>query len=171
SNNLVMVFLSIEVISITSYVLAGYAFNRHGSEGSLKYFLFGSVASAAMLYGFSLLFGLTGTLDFTSEAFMDALIAHTSPLLFIAALLSLAGFLFKMAAVPMQSWAPDVYQAAPIPIIAFFSVAPKVAALWILARFTIALHAFGQTGFDWQAVIAGIALLTILAGNLAALWQ
>ncbi len=171
SNNLVMVFVSLELVSITSYVLAGYAFDRHGSEGSFKYFLFGSVASAAMLYGFSLIFGITGTLDFTSPSFISAIIEHSTPLLFIAALFALAGFLFKMAAVPMQSWAPDVYQAAPIPVIAYFSVAPKVAALWILARFTVALHGYGQSGYDWQSVVAGIAVLTILAGNLSALWQ
>lgn len=171
SNNLVMVFLSLEVISITSYILAGYAFNKTGSEGSFKYFLFGSVATAVMLYGFSLLFGITGTVNFTDKAFVEGLITQSSPLAFIAALMALAGFLFKMAAVPMHSWAPDVYQAAPIPVMAFFSVAPKIAALWILAKFTLAMHAFGDGGYDWQSVIAVVSLLTILVGNLSALWQ
>jgi NADH-quinone oxidoreductase subunit N len=171
STNLVMVFLSLELISISSYVLAGYSFDKAGSEGSLKYFLFGSIAAAVMLYGFSLLYGFTGTFDFTSNLFFDKLADEASPLLLIAGFMGLSGFLFKMAAVPMQPWAPDVYEAAPIPVIAFLSVAPKLAALGILTKFVLAMHLFGQGKFDWQLIIAAISILTILVGNLAALWQ
>lgn len=171
STNLVMVFLSLEVISISSYILAGYSFNRSGSEGSLKYFFFGSIASAIMLYGFSLLYGFTGTLDFTSALFFDQLVNEQSPLLLIAGFMGLCGFLFKMAAVPMQPWAPDVYEAAPIPVIAYLSVGPKLAAIGVLTKFLLAMHLFGQGQLDWQAVIAVIAMLTITVGNLSALWQ
>ncbi len=171
SNNLIMIFLSLELISISSYVLAGYLFNRTGSEGALKYFLFGAIASAIMLYGFTILYGFTGTLDYTSREFFDRLVTEPSPLLLTAGLMGLAGFLFKMAAVPMQPWAPDVYEAAPMPVIAYLSVAPKLAALGILAKFTLALHFFGQGQFDWQLIISIVAMLTISVGNLAALWQ
>lgn len=171
TTNLLMAFVSMELISISGYVLAGYAFNKAGSEGSLKYFLFGSAASAVMLYGFSFLYGMTGTLDFSSEQFFSAMTGDRSAILLIAGMMGLSGFLFKIAAAPMHPWAPDVYQAAPMPVIAFFSVAPKLAGLGILTKFLLALHAFGQTAHDWQAIIIVIALLTLTFGNLSALWQ
>ena len=166
-----MAFLSLELISISSYILAGYSFNKRGSEGSLKYFLFGSIASAIMLYGFSILYGITGTLDFSSSRFFQGLSDHSSPLLLIGGLMGLCGFLFKMAAAPMHPWAPDVYEAAPIPVIAYLSVAPKVAAIGILTKFLLALDLSGQAGYDWQIVISAIAILTITFGNFSALWQ
>ena len=171
STSFVMVFLSLELISISSYVLAGYTFDKRGSEASLKYFLFGSVASAIMLYGFTILYGMTGTLDFTSPDFFNALIEHPSRMLLIAGMMSLAGFLFKMAAAPMHPWAPDVYEAAPMPVIAFLSVAPKLAALGILTKFLLALHLFGQGVYDWQAIIAVVSIVTITFGNFSAIWQ
>ena len=171
SDHLIMVFLSLELISISSYVLAGYAFDKASSEGGLKYFLFGSVASAIMLYGFSLLYGFTGTLDFTAEEFFKNLVDEGSPMLLIAGLMGMAGFLFKMAAVPMQPWAPDVYEAAPMPVIAYLSVAPKLAAIGVLSKFLLAMHLFGQGKFDWQSIISVIAILTITVGNFSALWQ
>jgi NADH-quinone oxidoreductase subunit N len=171
SNNFGMVFLSLELISISSYILAGYAFNKRASEGSLKYFLFGSVASAIMLYGFSILYGLSGTLNFSSAEFSTQLIEHSSPLLLMAGIMALGGFLFKIAAVPMHPWAPDVYEAAPVPVIAFLSVAPKLAGLGALTKFILAVHVYGQSDFDWQTVIALIAILTITVGNFSALTQ
>ncbi|MEX1239307.1 MAG: proton-conducting transporter membrane subunit, partial [Cyclobacteriaceae bacterium] len=109
TTHFLMAFLSLELISISSYILAGYTFNKPGSEGSLKYFLFGSIASAVMLYGFSILYGITGTLDFSTSVFFTGLIDNPSPLLLISGLLGISGFLFKMAAAPMHPWAPDVY--------------------------------------------------------------
>ncbi len=171
STNMVMIFLSVELISISSYVLAGYTFQQRGAEGSLKYFLFGAAASAIMLYGFSLLYGLTGTADVAAPAFADHILRHQTPLLLTAGLLALSGFLFKMAAVPMHGWAPDIYEAAPMPVIAFFSVVPKLAGLGVLARFVIAINAFGQSSIDWRYIIGLIAIVTISAGNVAALRQ
>jgi NADH-quinone oxidoreductase subunit N len=171
SNHFAMIFLSLELISIGSYVLAGYSFNRKGSEGSLKYFLFGSVASAVMLYGFTFLYGLTGTLDFTAAEFSAQLIDKSPGLVVAAGLMVLCGFLFKIASVPMHPWAPDVYEAAPVPVIAFLSVAPKLAGLGVLVKFVLAIHLFGQSGFDWQFTIALISILTITVGNFSALSQ
>lgn len=171
STNMVMIFLSVELISISSYVLAGYTFQQRGAEGSLKYFLFGAAASAIMLYGFSLLYGLTGTADVAAPAFADHILRHQTPLLLTAGLLAMSGFLFKMAAIPMHGWAPDIYEAAPMPVIAFFSVVPKLAGLGVLTRFVIAVNAFGQSSIDWRYIVGLIAIVTISAGNVAALRQ
>jgi len=171
TTNFIMVFISLELLSISSYILAGFSLTKKGAEGSLKYFLFGSVASAVMLYGFSILFGITGTLDFSAADFADRLLNNHSPLILVAGLISMAGFLYKIAAVPMHPWAPDVYEAAPIPVVAFLSVVPKLAGVAILARFTLALHLFGQSDFNWQVILSVIAILSILVGNLSALWQ
>lgn len=171
STHFLMIFLSLELISISSYVLAGYSFTKIGSEGSLKYFLFGSVASSVMLYGFSILYGITGSLDFSSPIFVEQLIDKNSGLALIAAFMVAAGFLYKIAAAPMHLWAPDVYQAAPVPVIAFLSVAPKLAGLGAMVKFILAINLFGQSEFDWQIIISVIAILTITVGNFSALRQ
>jgi NADH-quinone oxidoreductase subunit N len=171
STNFLVVFLSLELISLSSYVLAGYAFNKPGSEASLKYFLFGSVASAVMLYGFSILYGVTGTLDFSSRQFFDLLLAQNSSLALTAALMVLAGFLYKIAAAPMHPWAPDVYEASPMPVIAFLSVAPKLAGLGVLVKFVLSVNLLGQSVYNWQAIICAVVLLSITIGNFSALKQ
>jgi NADH-quinone oxidoreductase subunit N len=171
STNLVMVFLSLELISISSYVLTGFTFRKESSEGSLKYFLFGSVASAIMLYGFSLLYGITGTLDFSSEQFLKGITDNSSDLLLLSGTFSLAGFLFKIAATPFHLWAPDVYEASPMPVVAFFSVVPKLAGLGILTKFAVSLSAFGSSHFSWQFILSLVAILSICVGNFAALKQ
>lgn len=171
SNNLLFLFLSLELISIASYALTAFTFSKTGSEGSLKYFIFGSVASAIMLYGFSLLYGLTGSLAFTGEAFALALAQPVSVMLIIAALFSLAGFLYKIAAVPMHPWAPDVYEAASMPVIAFFSVVPKLAGVGILAKFLLALQLATGPAVDWQFFFALVGCATLAVGNFSALGQ
>jgi NADH-quinone oxidoreductase subunit N len=124
-----------------------------------------------MIYGMSLLYSLSGTLDFSSETFLKNLLENTTPLLLVGGILTLAGFLFKISAVPFHLWAPDVYEAAPTPIVAFFAVVPKLAGLAILTRFTLAINLYGQSGFNWQLIIAVIAAMSILVGNLSALAQ
>ena len=171
SHHLLMIFLSIELISISSYVLAGINDNRPASEGSLKYFLFGAVASSLMLYGFSLLYGLTGSLDFSSEIFARHVIESLSPLMMVAGILALSGFLFKISAAPMHLWAPDVYESAPFPVIAFLSVAPKIAGLGVLAKFILAMNVYGQSAIDWQAILCVLAMVTLAIGNFGALAQ
>jgi NADH-quinone oxidoreductase subunit N len=171
SSNLLLIFVSLEIVSICSYVLAAYAFNREGSEGSLKYFLYGSVASAVMLYGFSILYGLTGSLDFTSVEFARMLIEHDGKILLLSGGMALSGFLFKIASAPFHSWAPDVYQAAPVPVIAFLSTVPKLAGIGALTRFLLAMNVYGQSTNDWQVIICFIAILSITVGNFGALAQ
>jgi NADH-quinone oxidoreductase subunit N len=171
SMNLIMVFLSLEMISINSYILTGFAFNRKGAEGSFKYFLFGAVGSATMLYGFSLLYGITGTLEYASAPFIGRLLEHQNLLFLVGGIMSLAGMFYKIAAVPLHPWAPDIYEAAPMPVVAFFSVVPKLAGIGILTRFVLALNVFGQSQFDWQLIICIIAIASLTVGNFAALWQ
>ena len=163
--NLLAIYLSIELISISSYLLTGLVADRKAAEGGLKYLLFGAVSSAIMLYGMSLLYGLTGTLDITSDAFSGALVQGDTVAL-VSGLLTLAGILFKLSAVPFHIWTPDAYEAAPVPVAAFFSIAPKAAALLALMRL---LSAWPSAGM--QTPLAVVALAGILLGNLSALRQ
>lgn len=172
STNVVMIFLSLELLSISSYLLTAFLFTRQGTEGALKYFLFGATASAAMLYGFSWLYGMSGSLDITSLSFISLFTNNiSSDLVLIAGSLVLAGFLYKLAAAPMHPWSPDVYEAAPIPVVAFFSVVPKLAGLAVLIRFVQSVYAQGNAVHDWQFLLAAVVLLSITFGNFSALWQ
>ena len=168
SSNLLMVFLSIEMISISSYLLAGFAFTKQATEGSLKYFIFGSVASAVMLYGLSILYGLSGSLAFNASQFVAA--PGNETLVLVAVVLMCAGLLFKISAVPMHIWAPDVYDAAPMPVVAFFSVVPKLAGMGILAKLFLLLSG-STSGYDGQLVLSVVAMVTLAVGNFSALWQ
>ncbi|MEQ8926322.1 MAG: NADH-quinone oxidoreductase subunit N [Fulvivirga sp.] len=171
SSNLLMVYFCIETISISSYILAYFSFDKKGTEAALKYLLFGATSAAVMLYGLSLLFAITGTLDFTSQQFVDTLLATKALPLIIISILVLAGILFKIAAVPFHIWSPDVYTAAPTPIVALFSVVPKIAGIAILIKIVLALNLFGQSAINWPVMISTIALATITVGNFSALWQ
>ena len=171
STNLLMVFISLELISISSYVLTAFSFSPAGAEGGQKYFLFGSVASAVMLYGFTFLYGMSGTLDFTSAQFARMIVESQSILFAVAGSMALAGFLYKMAAAPLHPWAPDVYEAAPMPVVAFFSVVPKLAGTGIFVKFVLALNLFGQSTLGWQYIVCVVAMLSLGVGNFSALWQ
>lgn len=173
SVNLLSIYLSIELISISSYILTAFCFDRKSAEGSLKYLLFGALSSAAMLYGMSWLYGLTGTLNIFAPQFAEHL-AEVSPLaLSFILLLTLSGLLFKLAIAPFHLWVADIYEAAPSPIAAFFSVAPKAAVLLLLWRFTasFAPDILADAQLSWASLLALLALSSILIGNLAALWQ
>ncbi|MBN8577291.1 MAG: NADH-quinone oxidoreductase subunit N [Cytophagales bacterium] len=171
SMHFVAVLVSLELVSIGSYILAGFAFNKASSEGSLKYFLMGSVATACLIYGASLLYGITGTFDFSSQQLADALLQSQTGFMLIAAFLILAAILFKLTAFPFHLWAPDVYQSAPTPVVAFISVVPKLAGLVVFIKLVLAFNLFGQAPINWKSVISALALLSILVGNLSALAQ
>ncbi|MBD0260085.1 MAG: NADH-quinone oxidoreductase subunit N, partial [Cytophagales bacterium] len=175
STNLLMLYLSLELVSLASYVLTAYNGDRPAAEGGMKYLLFGAMSSAVMLYGMSWLYGFTGSLDFTDPAFYAHLGQVSALPLLVAVFLTLGGLLFKVAAVPFHVWAPDAYQAAPLPVAAFFSVAPKAAGLGVLVRVVGSLH---PNGFGNLSGLAGlpvglclVVLLTLTVGNFAALWQ
>lgn len=174
SVNFIMVFVSLELISLGSYVLVGYAFSREGAEGSFKYFVFGSVASAIMLYGFSMLYGISGSLSFDalSQIGNGTTAIPDGPLLYIASLMGAAGFLYKIAAVPMHPWSPDVYQASPMPVVAYFSVVPKLAGIVVLLRFIAAIPGSADAAFiKWQDLLSIVAILSLTVGNFSALRQ
>jgi proton-translocating NADH-quinone oxidoreductase chain N len=171
ATNLVMIYLSIEFLSITSYVLTGYLRDDpRSTEAAIKYFIYGAAASAVMLYGFSLLYGATGTTDLAGIATALATGSATVRwLVFPATLMTLAGLGFKIALVPFHQWSPDAYEGAPTPVTAFLSVGPKAAGFAVLTRFLLtALPAFQV---DWIGALAGVAIITMSLGNLVALWQ
>lgn len=178
SVNLLSIYLSIELVSICSYLLTALSADRKASEGGIKYLLFGAVSSAIMLYGMSLLYGMTGTLDLTADAFGAELARQDAAVAAVAVLLTGAGLLFKLAGVPFHVWTPDAYEAAPVPVAAFFSVAPKAAAVLVLMRISTALPVEtldaapgGATSAVLQTPLAVLALAGILIGNLSALRQ
>jgi len=168
--NLLMVYLAFEFLSITSYILVGYLReDSKSNEAAIKYFLYGATASALMLYGMSLLYGVTGTLDLAQVA--DALVHSQAGgwLAFPAIVLLLAGFGFKIALVPFHQWSPDTYEGAPTPVTAFLSVGPKSAGFAVLMR--VFLTALPYFQVEWVAVLAGISMITMTLGNLVALRQ
>jgi NADH-quinone oxidoreductase subunit N len=168
-NNLVSIYVALELMALSSYVLAGYFKGEvKSTEAALKYFVLGALSSGVLLYGLSLVYGVAGRLGLPELA---KLLATTpkSNLLLVGILLLLAGLLFKIAAVPFHVWVPDVYEGAPTPITAFFSVGPKLAAYAILARiFYVAFPAFHA---DWGLIVALVAAATMVVGNVAALLQ
>jgi len=174
AGELITLFIAIELVSLASYVLAGYLrTDSRSSEAALKYFLFGAAASALMLYGLSLLYGIAGTTRLYapdgSPLLVAALAREPMAIQPLAVILVIAGFAFKMAVVPFHWWSPDVYEGAPTPVTAFLSVGPKAAA------FALFLRLFAQGHNDlypqWPYVMAVLAALTMFVGNWGAIWQ
>lgn len=170
AKNLLMVYISIELISISSYLLTSFRFDKNSAEAGLKYILYGAVASGIMLYGMSLLYGFTGTLTFSPEFSSGLAQIHWLPLS-VAILMTCSGFFFKISAVPFHIWAPDVYHSAPLPTVAFFSVGPKLAGLIVLIRLSGLFYNLEIPNFNWPFILSVIAGLTMLIGNFSALWQ
>jgi NADH-quinone oxidoreductase subunit N len=165
ANDLLLVFLGLELLSLPLYILAGFLRDARSSESSLKYFVLGAFSSAIFLYGMALVYGAVGSTNLEEIARS----AGPSPLLRAGIALLVVGFGFKAAAVPFHQWAPDVYQGAPTPATAFFMCAPKVAAFAGLVRVFIASPA--TLSADWRFVFALLAAATMTVGNLVALTQ
>jgi NADH-quinone oxidoreductase subunit N len=170
SNDLIMVFIGLEISSISSYVLAGYLRDdKRANESALKYFLLGSFATGFFLYGVALIYGVTGSVNLT-QVRESILRGGADPVfLGVAAALMFVGLAFKVSAAPFQIWAPDVYQGAPTPVSAFLSAGPKAAAFAVFLR--IFLTAFEPIGSRWEPMVWGVALASMCVGNFAALWQ
>jgi NADH-quinone oxidoreductase subunit N len=167
--NLIAVWIGLELMSLSSYILAGYFKNeKKSTEAAMKYFVLGAVSSAILLYGLSLIYGVCGSLNLLDISAAMSTIITNDALMFGIMLLG-AGLCFKIAAVPFHVWTPDVYEGAPTPIAAFLSTGSKAAAFAIFARiFYVGLHDF-QLG--WSNVLATIAALSMILGNLAAITQ
>ena len=183
SVDLIMVYLSIEVVSIVSFILAGYLRAQvRSNEAALKYVIYGAFSSGLMLYGLSLLYGLTGTTKlFELSGSISSLGPGSNLTLTVATILIMAGFGYKVAMVPFHFWTPDVYEGAPTPVTAYLSVAPKAAGFALLIRFFNTLFGTGQPlnspvwqameGVPWQDVIMVLAAVTMTVGNLVAIQQ
>jgi NADH-quinone oxidoreductase subunit N len=170
ANELIMIFIGLEISSIASYILAGYLRDdARNNESALKYFLLGSFATAFLLYGVAWIYGATGVTNLV--LIRRALLIGSEPaaLAGTAAALIFVGLAFKISAVPFQSWAPDVYQGAPAPVSAFLSVGPKAAAFAVLLR--VFMTAFGPIASSWMPLVWGVALATMTVGNFAAILQ
>ncbi|MDX5419555.1 MAG: NADH-quinone oxidoreductase subunit N [Hymenobacteraceae bacterium] len=174
SVNLLMVFLAIEVVSIASYILTiTLKEEKRAVEAGLKYVLYGTLSAGVMLYGMSFFYGLTGSLDYTLVSFWQSLLEANPLMVTVAAILVFAGFLFKISAAPFHFWAPDVYQGAPMPVVALFSTGPKMAGILVILRFVAAFAdpSIAASFADIQLFLGVAALATLAVGNLTALWQ
>lgn len=170
STELIMIFIGLEISSLSTYVLAG--FKRHdafSNESAMKYFLLGSFATAFFLYGIAFVYGLTGTTNLVDlSAHFASSTEWTSPAR-VALLLMFIGLAFKVSTVPFQVWTPDVYQGAPAPVTAFLSTGPKAAAFAVLLRIFLGISGSAGSVAFWLIWVS--ALLTMCLGNLAALVQ
>jgi NADH-quinone oxidoreductase subunit N len=169
ARDLVTLFVALETISIPTYVLAG--FRKHdtrSNEAAIKYYLIGVLSSAVMLYGFSLIFGISGS-TLLSDIARSVALDDAPPLLAVAIFLSLVGFAFKVSAVPFHFWAPDTYEGAPTPVTAFLSVASKAGGF--VAMLNIVFFGFATNTEAWWPVIWFLAAASMTLGNLAALRQ
>jgi NADH-quinone oxidoreductase subunit N len=171
ANDLIIVFLALEILSIPLYVLAAFDRRRLASqEAGIKYFVLGAFSSAVFLYGIALVYGATGTTSLTGIArFLSNNTLLDDGVLLIGFALLLVGLGFKVAAVPFHMWTPDVYQGAPTPVTAFMSSATKVAGFAALLRvFAVAFPLFRN---DWRPAVGGLAILSLLVGSVVAIVQ
>jgi NADH-quinone oxidoreductase subunit N len=171
ANDLISLYLALELQSLSLYVVASFRRdNVLSTEAGLKYFVLGALSSGMLLYGASLVYGFAGTTSFPALAAIVADQAGDPPLGLIFGLVFVAaGLAFKVAAAPFHMWTPDVYQGAPTPVTAFFSVAPKIAAVALLVR--VMIEPFGSIVGQWQQIIVAISILSMLLGSFAAINQ
>ncbi|MFN6944303.1 MAG: NADH-quinone oxidoreductase subunit N [Cytophagaceae bacterium] len=168
SANLLMLYISLELVSISSYVLVSILLDLKGSEAGVKYFIYGVFASALMLYGISLIYGFSGSMYFSEEMF-SSLASANGWLGYTALGLFLCGLFFKVSIFPFHIWVPDVYEGAPLPVTAWLSIAPKVAGIIVLGIvFSFVVPAYQV---EWKTTLAILAMITMAVGNFAALRQ
>jgi NADH-quinone oxidoreductase subunit N len=176
TTDLISIYISLELTSISLYVLVGFLKDRRSTEASLKYLLLGAVASAVLLYGMALVFGYTGQTQLgaiaSSIGSLSRETALASPALLMGIVMMIGGFGFKIAAVPFQMWVPDVYEGAPTPVTAYLSVASKAAGFAMILR--VFFTAFGMPewlAMNWGAVFAALAVAGMIIGNVTAIPQ
>lgn len=168
ATDLLLIFLALELVSITSFILVGFERrDLKSSEGAIKYFLFGAFSSAIFVYGISFIYGALGS---TSLIAMRPVMGEGPALMFVIGCLMLAvGFGFKVSMVPFHFWVPDAYEGAPIPVTAYLSIAPKAAALGVMVR--VFTHLIPHPQLELQTVFSVLAVLTMSVGNLTAMFQ
>ncbi len=171
SADFVMIFIAFELLSISSYILTGF-FRKdpRSSEAAIKYFLYGSLASAMMLYGMSLFYGATASTNLVQIAgSLQAIDASLSWVVYPALVLLIVGFGFKTVSVPFHQWSPDAYEGAPTPVTAFLAVGSIGAGFGILVR--VMVTALPDYQMNWSALIAGLSIMSMTLGNLVAISQ
>jgi len=171
ANDLIVLFLGLETLSIALYVMAGFHSRRDESqESAMKYFVLGAFSSAFLLYGIALIYGATGSTNIARiNAFLSDNLLESTGFLLAGFALMLVGLGFKVAAVPFHVWTPDVYQGAPTPVTAFMASASKAAAFAALIRvFTVGFDVYAV---DWTPIVWGLAVLTLLVGSVLAIVQ
>ena len=170
ASNLMSLYIGLELQSLAIYVMAAFARDDvRSSEAGLKYFVLGALASGLLLYGVSLAYGFSGTMDFGRLAQAFAEPGDAAVGLVVGVVFVVAGLAFKISAVPFHMWTPDVYEGAPTPVTAFMSTAPKVAAIALLLR--VLEVPFGHLGGQWQQLIVLVSIASMLWGSLAAIGQ
>jgi NADH-quinone oxidoreductase subunit N len=171
ANDLIVIFLGLEILSIALYVLTAFNYRRVASgEAALKYFILGGFSSAIFVYGIALTYGATGTTNLTQIAdFLSKNVVLSNGLLLAGLALLLAGFAFKIAAVPFHMWTPDVYQGAPTPVTGFMAAVAKAGAFAALLR--VLFSSFGVVSTDWRPILYGLAVLSLVLGAFVALRQ
>lgn len=170
SGDLILTFIGIEILSIATYILAGFKRNDvRSNESSLKYFLLGSFATAFLLYGIALIYGSTGSTNYLAIRELAKLQGGVQITTVIGMGLLLVGFGFKVALVPFHAWAPDVYEGAPSPVTAFMTVGPKAAGFAALVR--VLVQALPNLAHDWAAILWLLSILTMTLGNVVAILQ
>jgi len=171
--NLLSIYLSIEMVSLASYLLVAYrSENAFSTEAGLKYVLFGAAASAIMLYGISLLYGFTGSLDLFDGNFVQGLTQANGMAVSFALVLVLLGIGFKLSFIPMHFWVPDVYEGASTPVTAYLSTLPKIAGFALLINFlTPFIFSAKWVDFDFKLFLSVVGIATMIAGNFAAVLQ
>lgn len=169
AGDLIVLYLGLELMALSTYVLAGFIrHDKRSNEAAMKYFLLGAFASAMLLFGISIIYGITGTTDLRAIA---EHISKGSPsaYLTLSLIFLICAFSFKVAAAPFHMWAPDVYEGAPTSVTAFMSVGPKAAGFAAMGR--VFLVAFAPVQIDWVRILIPIAILTMAVGNILALSQ
>jgi len=171
--NLLSIYVAIEMVSIASYLMVAYRSDTPTTtEAGMKYVLFGAVSSAIMLYGISLLYGFSGTLDINGPTFIHNLTLANHVSVSLAIALVMVGIGFKLSFVPMHFWVPDVYQGTATPITAYLSTLPKIAAFGLFINFLTPFISYPNwSAFDFRLFLSVVGIITMIVGNLAAIWQ
>jgi NADH-quinone oxidoreductase subunit N len=170
ANNLISLYVGLELQSLSLYVLAAFMRDdTRATEAGLKYFVLGALASGMLLYGSSLVYGFTGTTSFDDLAALFKAGSHPSTGLVVGIVFIMAGLAFKVSAVPFHMWTPDVYEGAPTPVTAFFSVGPKLAAIALFIRLMVG--PFGGLVDQWQQIVVFISIASMMLGAFAAINQ
>ncbi len=181
ANDLILIYLSMEILSLSTYVLAGsLKTSIRNSEASLKYVIYGGVSSGIMIFGISLVYGMTGATNLSEINSILKITSISDFTFLISILMILAGIGFKISVVPFHFWTPDIYEGAPLPITAYLSVASKAAGFAVLTRFIKIIFLSGITNnehwvlfplIDWTNLLVLFSIITMTLGNLSALWQ